>query len=74
MKQAMAEYLKRAAGLHAKIGADLASHGGILRCETCTATRPLGDVGAKLRSGWPMCCGLTMRWVTQRELDAEAQR
>jgi len=34
--------------------------------------RPLGDTGSHLRSGWPKHHGMTMRWVTQRELDEEA--
>lgn len=54
-----------------KIAADLAPFGGLLRCTTCQRELPLGDVGAKLRDGWPTCCGYTMRWFTQRELLGE---
>lgn len=59
-------------GLHEKMGKDLEKVGGILRCTACTKTEPLGDISLHLRLGWPRCCGLTMRWVTQKELDAEA--
>jgi hypothetical protein len=55
------------------LGGDLAALGGILRCETCGTTQPVGDVGAHLGGGWPEHHGLTMRWVTQRELDEEAE-
>lgn len=67
------EIAKRAATVHAAIGADLQGFGGILRCRVCGAEQPLGDVGASLRHGWPKCCGYTMRWVTQRQLDEEAR-
>lgn len=43
-------------------------HGGILRCETCGIT---GTPKPRYwRDGWPKCCGYTMRWWTQRQLDA----
>lgn len=58
--------------IHEKIAKDLAPIGGVLRCTTCQRERPLGDVGAKLRDGWPTCCGYTMRWITQRQLAAGA--
>lgn len=49
----------------------LAGFGGILRCETCLSTAPLGDPGRRVTSmGWPKCCGYTMRWWTQRQIDA----
>lgn len=44
--------------------------GGFLRCESCHHTKPLGDVGKKLGEGWPKHCGYTMRWWTQRQIDA----
>lgn len=53
------------------IGADLQGFGGILRCSTCCREQPLGNVGTRLRYGWPSCCGYTMLWVTQRLLDEE---
>jgi hypothetical protein len=43
--------------------------GGILRCDTCQRTEPLGDPGQHLRTGWPKCHGYTMRWWTQRQID-----
>lgn len=45
--------------------------GGLLRCTECGREQPLGDATSHLRTGWPMCCSYTMRWLTQRELDAE---
>lgn len=44
--------------------------GGILRCESCKRTAALGDTTEYLESGWPTCCGYTMRWWTQRQIDA----
>jgi hypothetical protein len=51
------------------IAPDLRALGGVLRCETCKNIKALGDIGAKLNSGWPKCCGYTMRWWTQRQID-----
>jgi hypothetical protein len=51
-----------------KIAASLAGFGGILRCETCRHVRPVSD--GSTRTGWPKCCGYTMRWWTQRQIDA----
>lgn len=64
------EFVKRAQGTHSAIAADLAPFGGILKCRDCQRTQPLGDVAGNLREGWPRCCGHTMRWITQRQLDA----
>jgi hypothetical protein len=47
----------------------LAGFGDILECQTCKRTRPLGDIGAKLRGGWPECHGQTMCWVTEQQLE-----
>lgn len=44
----------------------LAEMGGFLGCLSCGDTRELGDASVHLRDGWPMCCGYTMRWVTQK--------
>lgn len=45
--------------------------GGYLRCGTCGATQPLGNASERLtRAGWPKCCGYTMTWLTQRQIDA----
>jgi hypothetical protein len=60
-----------APGIHARIGADLAVFGGILRCNQCGTEQPLGDIGGNLAHGWPECCGLTMTWVTAKLLAAE---
>lgn len=48
--------------------------GGYLRCETCRRREELGDPGRRLMGlpGWPKCCGYTMRWWTQRQIDAGA--
>ena len=43
--------------------------GGHLQCETCGRREQVGSVSERLfRTGWPMCCGYTMRWWTAREL------
>lgn len=44
--------------------------GGFLRCEDCGHRRQLGNLAANYRDGWPRCCGYTMRWWTQRQVDA----
>lgn len=44
--------------------------GGIIRCETCGRWEPVGDAGRYMRNGWPKCHVYTMRWWTQRQLDA----
>ena len=56
--------------LHEALGDELIGFGGVLRCETCKRIQALGDVGSKLKDGWPKCCGYTMRWWTQRQIDA----
>jgi hypothetical protein len=56
------------------IAADLSGFGGILRCSTCHGVQDAGDIARNLREGWPACCGYTMTWVTQRQLDEEASR
>ena len=67
------EYFKRAAGLHNKIGSDLAALGGLLRCMHCGYEQPLNaeQIGKYLAKGWPEHCGSTMRWITQNNLDEE---
>lgn len=46
--------------------------GGFLRCEECRAERPLTvpEAGSFMEGGWPKCCGYSMRWWTQRQIDA----
>lgn len=57
--------------LKAKLSDALGGFGGFLRCESCGAERPLGDPGARVTGGgWPKHCGYTMRWWTQRQIDA----
>jgi hypothetical protein len=53
------------------VGEELAGFGGYLRCESCRRREPLGNPGRRvLGEGWPKCCGYTMRWWTQRQIDA----
>lgn len=60
--------------LHRAVAEGLQGFGGLLRCTECGAERPLGNIGQKLASGWPKCCGYTMRWVTQRQLDLRPEQ
>jgi hypothetical protein len=55
------------------LGEELKGFGGHLECTVCGHKRPLGNFGAKLSNGWPMCCGSTMRWFTRKELEALQQ-
>jgi hypothetical protein len=53
------------------ISGALDGFGGYLRCETCRRCEPLGNPGRRVTGeGWPKCCGYTMRWWTQRQIDA----
>lgn len=57
----------------AKIAAEATGHmGGYLACLTCGHERDLSalDQAGYYRNGWPRCCGQTMRWWTQRQIDA----
>ena len=52
----------------AEVDGFTAEFGGFLRCETCGLR---GEVEARYwRVGWPKHCGYTMRWWTQRQVDA----
>ena len=62
--------MKTSAEVTEKVAASLDGFGGILRCEVCGRKRMLGNVGMKLANGWPKHCGYTMRWWTQRQIDA----
>ncbi len=54
------DFVKRAAGLHDKIAADVPSISrGQVWCYECGRTRKV-DGGQCLRFGWPECCGFTM--------------
>jgi hypothetical protein len=58
--------------MHGKIATNLAElpqfKRGLLYCHECGNTRNIGDVAARLRNGWPKCCGYTM------SLDSPAER
>lgn len=73
MAAELPDIIKRATGLTGATAADLAVAGGILRCGECGAEQPLGDVAAHLGHGWPKCDGLTMTWVTLKQLAAERE-
>lgn len=56
---------------HAAVARDVAGLGGFLRCETCGHRQELREhqMAGYLANGWPKCCGHTMRWWTQRQID-----
>lgn len=56
----------------ASIAESVNGFGGHLRCEVCGTMAPLGRASGKVLNGWPKCCGYTMRWWTQSELDKAA--
>lgn len=66
-----AAVVRHAQGIHSAIARDLAGLGGILRCGECGTQDSLTAYGiaSYLRDGWPVCCGYTMTWITQKELD-----
>lgn len=67
-------FVRNAQKIHSDNGGDLyLQFGGILRCTECGVEHLLNAtaIGMYLSSGWPKHCGYTMRWVTQKELDAE---
>lgn len=66
------EVIGRGSDLHGAIGASLGQFGGVLRCETCRTQVHMsaGRAGRYTAQGWPKCCGYTMRWWTQRQIDA----
>jgi len=66
------DIVRRVAGLHDAIGGSLDQFGGHLRCESCGFGYPMrpGMAGRFTAKGWPRCCGHTMRWWTQRQIDA----
>lgn len=59
-------------GVIGAIGTSLDQFGGFLRCEVCRRQQDMhkGDAGRYTGHGWPRCCDLTMRWWTQRQIDA----
>lgn len=63
-------WCERVTKIRTGLSSALGHFGGVLRCETCQRTEPLGDPGRRVTGeGWPKCCGYTMRWWTQRQID-----
>lgn len=69
------QFINNASGIHGKNANDLAHFGGILRCKRCGKEQSLStdQIAEYLATGWPMCCNESMLWVTQRQLDEEAE-
>jgi hypothetical protein len=44
---------------------EIEKFGGYLKCEVCGHELPLDHTVEYLTSGWPRCCGYTMRWITK---------
>lgn len=64
----MNDIFTRLQAFHSDVDQITSRAGGILRCETCRRTdTPKGEYW---RTGWPRCCGYTMSWWTQRQIDA----
>lgn len=70
----MERVLEVTRGLIPALSETLSSFGGHLECTDCGRVTPLGDVGAKLKGGWPKCCRHTMTWVTARQLAERKSR
>lgn len=62
--------MKSAETVIGSVAVELQGFGGFLRCETCGIVDDLGNAASKLSRGWPKCHGYTMRWWTQRQIDA----
>ena len=45
----------------------LEKFGGHLECSVCHRKEPLSSIEDKLRTGWPVCCGYTMTWITAKQ-------
>jgi hypothetical protein len=67
------EIYKRSKEIHNEIASELVNFGGKLKCEECGREIILTerDIKYYLLSGWPICCGYTMRWFTKNELKSE---
>lgn len=54
------------------LSSELDKAGGFLRCEECGRLKALKshDASFYVVKGWPKHCGYTMRWWTQRQIDA----
>jgi len=59
----------------AEVTKELDSLGGHLECTKCHKTKQLSKnkISYYLSNGWPECCGQTMQWYTQKELDKESK-
>lgn len=59
-----------------RIRPSIGSLGGELRCTHCAKKKVLSpeDIKQYVLSGWPRCHGMTMLWITQKELDTMAER
>jgi hypothetical protein len=68
----LTDIVRRLRNIQGDVGETLDAFGGFLRCEKCGATLDLdsGDAGRYTSKGWPRHCNLTMRWWTQRQIDA----
>jgi hypothetical protein len=65
--EALEQLVEQSASLHAAIArSHPALERGLVQCVTCSAQRSVDPVEC-LRSGWPRCCGATMRLVTGNE-------
>jgi translation initiation factor 2 beta subunit (eIF-2beta)/eIF-5 len=65
------DILARVRKMREEINETLDRFGGFVRCETCGSTHDLaeGEAGEYMAHGWPECCGMTMRWWTQNQID-----
>jgi hypothetical protein len=59
--------------MYNKIADELKQFGGKLKCSICGKEKPLGNTATYLASGWPMCCGYTMTWITKNQLKENEQ-
>ena len=55
-------------GIATAIATKLQGFGGRLVCRKCDKVKPLGKVADRLLNGWPVCCGETMVWHTNRQV------
>lgn len=70
-EEAVKQAITNVARFGESVSESLAGFGGYLRCRTCGYSRDLGDPGRRVMGqGWPKCCGYTMEWITQRQIDS----
>jgi hypothetical protein len=67
----VSEIIGQVRAMQQELGTTLDGFGGFLRCESCRSNFDLspGQAGHYLSNGWPTCCGHTMRWWTQSQID-----